>query len=335
MGKRKKNNKLKEFLIAIVIIAILIFAEKAGIFKYIDETIVNTGIAEIVDASKESNIITVAEVKKDDNIISSVSENINIDNNKLNILFFDVGQADSQLIICNGKTMLIDAGNSKDGEKLVNGIKALGISKLDYVIGTHVHEDHIGGMSYIIDSFDIGAFYLPYNTNTTSSYYKRLLTSISNKGLEITEAVIGEKIEFSSAICEIMSVDNNEPENANLASIILQISYGTQKYLFMGDAETENEKSRNWEDIDVLKVGHHGSNTSSSEKFLKQVLPEIAIISVGEGNSYGLPKDKIIDRFEKMGTTIYRTDEDGTIQIVSDGNTNEIIKIELSFDGNE
>lgn len=336
MGRRKKNsNKIKELLIAVIIIAILILAEKTGILKYIDEAIANTGIAEIVDTSKEANISTIAEVKKDNDIIASVSENINIDNNKLNILFFDVGQADSELIICNGKTMLIDAGNSKDGEKIVNGIKALGITKIDYVIGTHVHEDHIGGMSYIIDSFDIGVFYLPYNTTTTSSYYKKLLNSISNKGLGINEAVIGEKIELGTSICEIMSVNNNEPENANLASIVLQLSYGTQKYLFMGDAETENEKARNWEDIDVLKVGHHGSNTSSSENFLKQVLPEIAIISVGEDNSYGLPKDKIIDRLKKMGTMIYRTDEDGTIQIVSDGNTNEVIKIELSFDGNE
>ena len=132
-----------------------------------------------------------------------------------------------------------------------------------------------------------------------------------------------------------MSVNNTEPENANLSSIVIQLSYGTQKYLFMGDAETENEKERDWEDIDVLKVGHHGSNTSSSEIFLKQVMPEVAIISVGEDNSYGLPKDNIIDRFNKFGTSIYRTDEDGTIQIVSDGNTNEITKINLSFDGNE
>lgn len=336
MGRKRKNgNRIKEILITALIIVILVLAEKTGVLQYIDEKIASTGIVEIVDTSKKSNISTIAEVKKDNAIIASVSENINIDNSKLNILFFDVGQADSQLIICNEKIMLIDAGNSKDGEKIVNGIKALGITKLDYVIGTHVHEDHIGGMSYIIDSFDIGTFYLPYNITTTTSYYKRLLTSLANKGIEITEAVVGEKIELSSGICEIMSVNNTEPENANLSSIVIQLSYGTQKYLFMGDAETENEKERDWEDIDVLKVGHHGSNTSSSEIFLKQVMPEVAIISVGEDNSYGLPKDNIIDRFNKFGTSIYRTDEDGTIQIVSDGNTNEITKINLSFDGNE
>ena len=132
-----------------------------------------------------------------------------------------------------------------------------------------------------------------------------------------------------------MSVDNSEPENANLSSIVIQLSYGNKNYLFMGDAESENEKARDWNDIDVLKVGHHGSLTSSSNEFLKQVLPEIAIISVGKDNSYGLPKDKIIDRISNLGTTIYRTDYDGTIQLISDGNINEIVKIELSFDGNE
>lgn len=102
----------------------------------------------------------------------------------------------------------------------------------------------------------------------------------------------------------------------------------------MGDAEKENEEKRNWNDVDVLKVGHHGSNTSSSQNFLNQVLPEIAIISVGEGNSYGLPKDKIVERLEKLGSTIYRTDIDGTIHLISDGENNEIVKVNLSLDGN-
>ena len=113
------------------------------------------------------------------------------------------------------------------------------------------------------------------------------------------------------------------------------MTYGNQKYLFMGDAEDENEEVRNWNDVDVLKVGHHGSNTSSSEKFLNQVLPEISIISVGEGNSYELPKDKILKRLENIESTIYRTDIDGTIQIVSDGKTNEVIKIDVNFDGSQ
>ena len=249
-------------------------------------------------------------------------------------MFFNVGQADCQLIISNGQTLLIDAGNSRDGEKIVNAIRGLGISRLDYVVGTHVHEDHAGGMSYIVDSFDIGTFYLPYNTTSTTNFYKRLLTSLTNKNMIITQANIGDKFTVGETNCEIMSVDNSEPENINEESIVIEMTFGTQKYLFMGDAEKSNEDKRQWNDVDVLKVGHHGSNTSSSQKFLEQVLPEISIISVGKDNSYDLPKDKILERLNKIGSTIYRTDNDGTIQLVSDGNTNEIIKVNLSLDGN-
>lgn len=321
---RKRNSrKVKNFLKELIIIIIL-----AIILAILNKT-------EILQKVETSNQITEqANIKENQNIVTNISNNIVIDENKLNILFFDVGQADCELIINKGKTILIDSGNTKDGELLVNGIKNLGIERLDYVIGTHVHEDHVGGMSYIIDNFEIGKFYLPYNTKTTSSYYKKLLTSLTNKNLSIDEANIGDKIDVEDLSMTIMSVDNNEPEDANEASIVIEMTYGNLKYLFMGDAIEKNEEARKWNDVDLIKVGHHGSNTSSSEEFLNQVLPEIAIITVGEGNSYGLPKDNIVERYEKLGTKIYRTDTDGTIQVLSDGISNEIVKIDLSFDGN-
>ncbi len=336
MGRKKKkiNKQLKEFIILILIILILVVAEKTGILSNIEKEIEASGIVNVVDTSDTSNVSLTPRVKDDTEIITSVSENINIDPSKLNILFFNVGQADCQLIISNGQTLLIDAGNSRDGEKIVNAIRGLGISRLDYVVGTHVHEDHAGGMSYIVDSFDIETFYLPYNTTSTTNFYKRLLTSLTNKNMIITQANIGDKFTVGETNCEIMSVDNSEPENINEESIVIEMTFGTQKYLFMGDAEKSNEDKRQWNDVDVLKVGHHGSNTSSSQKFLEQVLPEISIISVGKDNSYDLPKDKILERLNKIGSTIYRTDNDGTIQLVSDGNTNEIIKVNLSLDGN-
>ena len=336
MGRKKKkiNKQLKEFIILILIVLIFVVAQKSGIISNIEKEIETSGIANIVDTSDTSNVSLIPRVKDDTQIITSVSENINIEPSKLNILFFDVGQADCELIISNGQTLLIDAGNSRDGEKIVNAIRGLGISRLDYVVGTHVHEDHTGGMSYIVDSFDIGTFYLPYNTTSTTNFYKKLLTSLTHKKMTITEANIGDKFTVGETNCEIMSVDNSEPENINEESIVIEMSFGTQKYLFMGDAEKVNEDKRQWNDIDVLKVGHHGSNTSSSQKFLEQVLPEISIISVGKDNSYGLPKDKILERLNKIGSTIYRTDNDGTIQLISDGNTNKIVKVNLSLDGN-
>ena len=339
MGRKKKklkiSKKTKEAIIGIICLIIVYFLAEYGVLEKIDNAIRETGLAEIVDTRETSVVETKPQVKTNVEIIEKVSENIAIDKNKLNILFLDVGQADCQLILYKGKSVLIDAGNSNDGEYIVNGLKGLGITKLDYVVGTHVHEDHVGGMSFVIDSFEIGDFYLPYNTTSTTSYYKKLLTALTDKEESINEANVGDKWYIEDLGFEIMSVDNSEPENENVSSIVVEMTYGEQKYLFMGDAEDENEEVRNWNDVDVLKVGHHGSNTSSSEKFLNQVLPEISIISVGEGNSYELPKDKILKRLENIDSTIYRTDIDGTIQIVSDGKTNEVIKIDVNFDGSQ
>ena len=300
MGRKKKRKiDIRKIYSLIIFLIALFIALKTPAIEIIDNKIANTGIVNYVDTSQTSNVSGIPTVKENKSIIESTSNNINIDKTK---------------------SMLIDSGNNKDGETIVNGLKALGISKIDYLIGTHVHEDHIGGMSYIVNSFDIGEIYLPYNETSTANYYKKLLTAIYNKGLSIEEVNVGDKFKLSSAECEIMSVQNDEPINANLASIVIELSYGNMKYLFMGDAETENEKARSWEDIDVL--------------FLNQVLPEISIISVGKKNSYNLPKDKIIERLEKIGSVVYRTDLDGTIQLISDGNENEIKKINLSFDGN-
>lgn len=323
--RKKKNRELQKLITCIVIFVMMILAEKNGLFAVADSSITNV---------KKENITQILNYVQKPEIVESVSSGLNIDKTKLNIVYFYVGQADCTLIMQNNSTMLIDSGNSADGDNVVNAIKTLGIEKLDVVIGTHVHEDHIGSMSDIIDNFEVGKFYLPYNATSTTSFYKRLLKSLASKNMGIDEAVIGEKFNIGNAECEIMTVDNSDPENINEESIVLEVRYGTQKYLFMGDAEVINEKSREWNDIDVLKVGHHGSNTSTSSDFLKQVKPEISIISVGKDNSYGLPKKKILDRLNKQNSVIYRTDEDGTIQIVSDGNTSEVIKVDVNLDGN-
>ena len=291
----------------------------------------------ISDYIKYENSISTSKVYENViNVDTVITEEFIVEKDRLNIYFFDVGQADSSLIVYNDKAMLIDAGNVEDGDEILEGLKILGIKDLDYVIGTHIHEDHVGGLYKIVDGIDVGKLYLPYNESSTTSYYKKLLKSVQEKDMSINEAEVGDEIKLTDDIsAQIMAVDNSQPEDENDASIVVMIKYQDMEYLFMADATTEVEVKREWEDIDVLRVGHHGSNTSSSEKFLKQVKPEISIISVGKDNSYGLPKDKIIKRLNSIGSNIYRTDKVGTIQLVSNGKENKIYEIDISFDGNE
>lgn len=289
MGKRtKKQGKIISTLIILMVALIL------GAFTQAE---IPTEVAE----QKDTNTIVQYEVTDD-----------------LKVYFIDVGQADSILVTSKDETMLIDAGNNEDGEEVVNFIKEKGITKLNYVIGTHPHEDHIGGLDDVINAFDIENVVLPDITTNTKTF-EDVLDAIENKHLEITTPQIGDTFTLGESNCEVKStiIDNS---NLNLASLVIRLEFGKNSFLFMGDAETENEEQTTWEQTTVLKVGHHGSNTSSSLKFLEQVKPQIAVIMVGEGNRYGHPNEETLEKLEKMNAKIYRTDENGTITITSDGN---------------
>lgn len=301
-SKEKLKSLLMVFLILIILSILGIEYEEIEAFFYGDITLVNK-----VTAEESENVVL-----EGDNI--------------LQIHFFDVGQADSTLLISNNQTMLIDAGNNDDGTLIVNNIKRLGIQKLDYVIGTHPHEDHIGGLDDVILNFDIGKIYMP-KIQTNTKTFEDVLDAIQSKKLKITSPKQGEMFNIGDAKCEIMLAgkgSKEEQENLNLSSIVIRTTYKEQSYLFMGDSEQENEKSRNWMQTNVLKVGHHGSTTSSSKSFLNQVLPQISIISVGKDNDYGHPHNEVISKLEKMETLIYRTDEKGNILLESDGKNNKI-----------
>ena len=239
----------------------------------------------------------------------------------LTVHFLDVGQGDSEFIVLpDGKTMLIDAGESDYGNTVVNYIKNLGYSKIDYLVATHPHADHIGGMTKVIQSFSIGAIYMPNATTTTQTYID-LLTVIKNAGLTITTAKAGVSIFNSNGVSvNIIAPNSASYDDLNNYSAVVKITYNSNSFLFMGDAEelSENEITADV-NADVLKVGHHGSTSSTGQTFLNKVSPKYAVISVGADNDYGHPAQITLDKLSSAGATIYRTDKDGTIVFKSDG----------------
>ena len=253
--------------------------------------------------------------------------------NNLDVYFLDVGQADSILLSNNGHYMLIDAGNNEDGPKLVNYFKSLGITKFDYVIATHAHEDHIGGMDDIIKNFDIGTFYMP-DLITTTKTFEDVLDALSEKQIAFETPTIDQEFSFSDTKITTLYV-NNEAKNLNDSSIVLRLKHGTNTFLFTGDASTKVEKQLLNKNIasDVLKVGHHGSRYSTSKEFLNKVNPQYAIISVGINNTYKHPHDETLKKLNDKKIIIYRTDQEETIVAESNGDIIQFKTIKTDTNG--
>lgn len=239
----------------------------------------------------------------------------------LRVNYIDVGQGDSIFIqLPNNQTMLIDAGEAYKSDNVINYLNNLGITKIDYVIGTHPHTDHIGGLEEVINTFDIGSIYMP-RASSTSKTYEDLLTTISSKDLKVKTAKSGVVVlDDNNLKLEFIAPNSDSYSELNNYSAVLKLTYLDNTFLFMGDAETLSEEEITSEiKADVIKVGHHGSDSSSSLEFVKKVSPEYAIIMVGEGNSYNHPYQSIIDRYENVGAKVLRTDLDGNIVCDSDG----------------
>ena len=243
----------------------------------------------------------------------------------LQVHFIDVGQGDSTLIITpDKKTVLIDAGDEQHSSRTMGYIKSQGIEKLDLVIATHPDADHIGGMDKVIKNFDIGMFSMPLVSKDTKQY-KEIKQELKNKKLKNKPLYTGDGLSVGKDVkLQILSPQKNRTySDTNEYSIVARLSYKEVSFLFMADATMENEIAiiNDFDDIraDVLKLGHHGSSTSTSDYFLGKVNPSIGVISCGKNNKYGHPHKEVMNLLEKYNIIIFRTDKQGSIVLYSDG----------------
>lgn len=243
------------------------------------------------------------------------------DGEELRVLFIDVGQADAALVTCGGQSLLIDGGNVADSSTVYTVLEKNGVTHLNYIVCTHAHEDHVGGLSGALEACTAGTVYCPV-TDYDSKAFRNFSDRVAEQNCELTVPKAGETFALGAAEVEILACDP-EAEDTNNTSIVLRVSYGETSFLFMADAETPVERELLDAGTDlsatVLKVGHHGSGTSTSYRFLNEVMPAYAVISVGKDNSYGHPDEAVLSRLEDAGARILRTDELGDILFVSDG----------------
>lgn len=305
MAKRRKKKKSNNNFLRILLIIITIIY---GLYL-----------------SKMDSTYSLSET---DEVFKEISSN-------LSVSYLDVGQADSILIENNGEVMLIDAGNNEDGELLVKYFNQKGITDFKYVVGTHPHEDHIGGLDDVINNFKIETIYMP-DAITTTKTFMDVLDAIEGNNMTYKVPKIQEIFTLGEATIEVLYT-GNDVRDLNNTSIVLRLNFGNTSFLFTGDATEKSEKELLKSGVkleaDVLKVGHHGSKYSTTDEFLRKVNPKYAVISVGEGNSYKHPESVILEKLENKGIEIHRTDLEGTIVVTSDGNNIKFSNIDTNLDG--
>ncbi len=261
-----------------------------------------------------------------ESIFSDETSSFSIPSGEMQVHFINVGQGDSALIVTEDKTILIDSGETEYGKTVIEYIEKLGISKLDIIIGSHPHSDHIGSMSQVVDKFDVDELILPKMTKDMipdTVCYTNLIRSADKKKAKISYVRGGEKLEISDGCRIDILAPVSDYDDLNNYSIVCKLIHGENSFLFTGDIETSAEydivESGAELNVDVLKVPHHGSATSSSYKFLKTVRPTYIVISVGSPNDYGHPNKAVYDRYKEFNCKRYRTDVNGNIVFKSDG----------------
>lgn len=240
---------------------------------------------------------------------------------QLQVHFLDIGQGDATLITCGGHAMLVDAGNNSKGTAVQSYLQSKGIERLDYIIGTHPDADHIGGLDVIITKLPAEKIFLPDFEKDTKTY-EEVIQAVSYRNMKVTHPAAGETYPLGDADFTILG-PVRKYRSANDNSICFLLEHGENKFLFTGDAEEDAEEDMlsTGADLsaDVYKTAHHGSRTASTERFFQKVSPVYAVISCGEGNSYGHPNAEVLNRLRAAGVQMFRTDDQGTITASSDG----------------
>lgn len=304
MERRKKQNKKKKIIKKIKTVFLLMFllfviaaaiADKTGICSY-------------------EHMMTVLHLTKENDLSEFTS-----------VSFIDVGQGDSELIMSRGHSVLIDAGEAENGAKVVSFLKLHGVEKLDYVVATHPHSDHIGGLKTVLSQFDVDHFIMSDLSDElvpSSVMFEDLLDLIELKDIDLIISEPGQCFDIGDAKLNVIG-PVSQYDDLNNSSVVLRLEHQKNSFLFMGDAGKESENDLLKSDVslrsDVIKIGHHGSSSSSGEDFIKKVFPEYAVISCGAGNDYGHPAKSTINTVSGIADVIYRTDLKGSVIFRSDG----------------
>jgi len=257
---------------------------------------------------------------------------IALEENEILVSFLDVGQGDSILVRSRDHAILIDGGEHAQRNAVISYLRSAGVRRLDYVVATHPHSDHIGGLVTVLRQLDVGQVIMPDVTHNTATF-ERFLEVIENNNIPVIFPAPGDRIQAGIIDFAVLGPPNPHPgpqSNLNNASIILRLEHGQNSFMFTGDAERELE---NWlvnsgTDLSssVLKVGHHGSRTSTTEAFLDAVNPRAAVISLGANNTHGHPHREVMDRLNARNILIYRTDQLGTIRMITDGQRIDLLR---------
>lgn len=310
MARKEKRNtsSITQILLGIIVLAII-----CVVGSNIDSDLLNS-----LTNNVEENALENVEKNEQKNEVTNIDGNLIID-------YIDVGQGDSILIRQGEHAMLIDGGTSECKDDLLEYLKSKNITKFDYIIGTHPHEDHIGSLDDVVNAFDFDTILFPdvSSAKVTTKTFENLVLAVANKNMKFTTPISGKEYSLGEAKFNILAPSSSNYQSLNNYSIVIKLNYGENSFMFTGDAETlsETEILNSYYDLhaDVLKLGHHGSTTSSSKKFLNAVSPKYAVISVGKDNVYNHPTKTTMDKMIELNIPVYRTDELGTIECISDG----------------